>query len=100
MTLLELITLTEIVHAKAYCLPDAAMNAIDTFKLWAMIVAGAFAVISLIMVGIGLWAQHRRNDGGQIMSQLGIWIFGAVLVTAASAIAGIFIRVPTDCIPL
>jgi hypothetical protein len=91
---------SQIVSTAAYCLPKAAMDAIDTFKLWAMIVAGCAAVVSLIMVGIGMWMQHRRQDGGQVMGQLAIWIFGAILVTAASAIAGIFVRYPTDCIPL
>lgn len=94
------VEIARVVPAAPYCLPQQAMNALDTAKFWCGLVALACAVIALIMIGIGLFFQHNRSDGGQMMSSLGKWIFGAVIVTAATGLTSIFIQVPTDCIPL
>lgn len=83
-----------------YCLPQDAMNALDTAKFWVGIVAGALAVVALILIGIGLFFQGRRGDGGEMLGRLGWWIGGAVLISAAAGLATIFIQVPENCIPI
>lgn len=85
---------------EAYCLPQEAMNALDTAKFWTGIVAGSFAVVALILVGIGMFFSGRRGDGGEMLTKLGWWIGGAVLISAATGIASIFIQVPQNCIPI
>lgn len=89
-----------ILPAKPYCLPTEAVTAIDTAKFWAAVVAGGCAVIALILIGIGIIMDHRRGGGSDIMHKLGGWILGAIIVTAASGLAAIFVKVPTDCVPL
>ncbi|WHE37831.1 TrbC/VirB2 family protein [Microbacterium sp. BDGP8] len=91
-------TATHIVPMAPYCLPTEAQNALDTARFWVQIAAVALAVIALILVGIGMFFQHSRGDGGQMLSRLGWWIAGVVLVAAASGIVSIFLQVPTDCI--
>lgn len=85
-------TVIHMVPAAAYCLPQDAMNALDTAKLWTTIVAAALSVVALIMIGIGMFFQHSRGDGGQMIRTLGWWIGGAVLVAGASGIATIFVN--------
>ncbi|WP_424937786.1 MULTISPECIES: hypothetical protein [Bacteria] len=92
--------IARVVPAAPYCLPQDAMNALDTAKLWCGVAAVALGIVALIMIGIGMFFQHNRGDGGQVLKSLGWWIFGTVLVSAAVGLASIFIRVPTDCIPL
>lgn len=77
--------------AKPLCLPDQMSTALDTGKLWATIIAAGLAVVALIMVGIGMFFQQNRGDGGDMLKKLGFWIAGCVLVAAASGIAAIFI---------
>ncbi|MDD7930777.1 TrbC/VirB2 family protein [Microbacterium thalli] len=91
-------TATHIVPMAPYCLPGEAQNALDTARFWVQIIAVALAVIALILVGIGMFFQHNRGDGGQILSRLGWWIAGMVAIAAASGIVSIFLQVPTDCI--
>ncbi|MFK4299431.1 hypothetical protein ABH924_004614 [Arthrobacter sp. GAS37] len=87
------------VPVKPLCLPDQAQNALDTFKLWSLIVAGAMAVVTLIFVGVGWWFEHKRGDGGAMMKSLLIWIGGAVLVAIAAGVAAAFIPSgSTDCV--
>ena len=88
----------DLVPMTPYCLPADAQNALDTAKFWTQLVAVALAVVALIMVGIGMFFQHRRGDGGQMLSALGWWIGGVVLIAAASGIVSLFLVVPTDCI--
>lgn len=89
-----------VIPTAAYCLPDEATNALDTARVWTVIIAAGLAVIALILVGIGMFFQHRRGDGGQVLQSLGWWIGGAILISAASGIVAIFLQAPTDCIPL
>lgn len=87
------------VPAKPLCMPAAMTNALDTAKLWALIIAGAMAVVALIMIGVGMWFQHSRGDGGAMLGKLGWFIGGAVLVGAAAVIAALFIPSgTTDCV--
>lgn len=83
----------------AYCLPAEAVNAMDTAKMWALIIAVTFAIVGLILIGIGMFFQHRRGDGGEVLKSLGWWIGGVILVSAAAGITSIFLNAPTDCIP-
>jgi len=87
-----------VVHATAYCLPADVQNAMDTAKFWTTFVAAGLGVIALIMIGIGMFFQNRRGDGGQMLHSLLWWIAGVVLVGAASGIASIFLVAPTNCI--
>jgi len=89
-----------LVKAQAYCLPQEAMNALDTGKFWTMIIAVAAAVIGLLIIGIGAFIDHQRGEGHAILKKLMIWIIAAAIISAASGIANTFIQVPTDCIPL
>lgn len=82
------------IKAAPLCMPSEVNTALDTAKLWCTIVAAGLAVVALIMVGIGMFFQNRRGDGGEILAKLGWWIFGCVLIAAASGIAAVFI--PTD----
>lgn len=81
-----------------YCPPADFVNAMDTARFWVQIAAVALAVIALILLGIGMFFQHRRGDGGEVLKGLGWWIFGVVLVGAAAGITSIFLVTPTDCI--
>lgn len=93
-----------IVPAAPYCLPADATNAMDTAKFWAGIVAGAVAVVAMIMIGLGIFANSsvggHASDGGALMGKLGKWILGAVLVSSAVGLAALFVHVPTDCVPM
>lgn len=88
-----------ILPATPYCLPTDAMNALDTAKLWAFIIAGAAIVIALVAGGVSIAFSHR--DGGQqVVGTMAKIIIGAILIGAATGIAGIFLNsVSTNCIP-
>lgn len=94
----ELVTTLGPVFTAPYCLPAEATNALDTAKFWTQTVAVALAVVALIMVGIGMFFQHRRGDGGEMLKALGWWIAGVVLISAAAGIVSIFLTVPADCV--
>lgn len=79
------------VPAAPLCLPTQVTTALDTAKFWCTIVAAALAVVGLILIGIGMFFQHRRGDGGEMLKSLGWWIGGAVTVAAAAGIASVFI---------
>jgi hypothetical protein len=87
------------VPAKPLCLPGQVTTALDTAKFWCMLVGAGLAVVALILVGIGMFFQHRRGDGGEMLKALGWWIGGAVLISAAAGIAAVFIPSgSTDCV--
>lgn len=86
------------VVAQAYCLPGKAQDALDTATLWTRIVAIALGVISLIILGIGMFFSGRRHDGGETLKGLGWWIGGAALIGAAAGVASIFLgSVSANC---
>jgi hypothetical protein len=76
---------------KPICLPDQVGTAMATAKMWCTIIAAGMAVIALIIIGIGMFFQHRRGDGGETLKSLGWWIGGAVTVAAAAGLAAVFI---------
>lgn len=82
--------------AQAYCPPKEFTNGLDTAKFWTTLVAVAAGVIGLIIIGIGLFFEHNRHDGGQMMKKLFGWMLGAVIVSAATTIASIFLNVTTS----
>lgn len=87
------------VPTKPICLPDQVNTALDTAKFWSMIVAASLAVVALILLGIGMFFQHNRGDGGEMLKKLGWWIFGVTLVGAAAGVASLFINPnTTDCV--
>lgn len=79
------------ITAQAYPLPIEVLNVLETMKVWLGIIAGALAVVGLMMIGIGLFFKHRRGDGGEALGALGWWIAGVLLVAGASAIAAVFL---------
>lgn len=85
------LTVMNAVPATAKPLPQAMTDALDTVKMWVLIVAGAMAVIALIMVGIGLMFAHQRQDGGQKLQSLGWWIAGCVIVATAAGLTAVFL---------
>ncbi|GAA1821399.1 TrbC/VirB2 family protein [Agromyces neolithicus] len=87
------------VPMEPFCLPPDAVNAMDTAKFWVTVIAGAFAVIALVIIGIGMFFQHNRGDGGEMIKKLGWWIAGCILVAAAAGITAIFLNPPTNCVP-
>jgi len=87
------------IYARPYCMPQAMTDAMDTAKFWTLGVAVVLAVIGLILIGVGMFFQHRRGDGGEMLKSLGWWIGGVITVAAAAAIVGIFLNPPTDCTP-
>ncbi|MEG2578398.1 MAG: TrbC/VirB2 family protein [Glutamicibacter sp.] len=88
------------IQAAPICPPDEMTTALDTAKFWLTIIAAGMAVVALILVGIGMFFQHRRGDGGEMLKALGWWIGGVVLVAAAAGIAAVFIPTPdmTNCV--
>lgn len=87
------------VPAAPLCMPTQVTTALDTAKFWCTVVAAGLAVVALILVGIGMFFQHRRGDGGEMLKALGWWIGGVVLVSAAAGIATVFIpSANTDCV--
>lgn len=80
-----------LVPAKPLCMPTQVTTATDTAKLWATIIAASLAVVALILLGIGMFFQHRRGDGGDMLKALGWWIGGVTLVAGAAVIAALFI---------
>jgi hypothetical protein len=77
------------------------MNALDTAKLWAFIIAGAALVIALVVGGISIMYSRGHGGGEQIVGTLAKVIIGAAIVAAASGIAGIFLNaVSTNCTPI
>jgi len=89
------------IQAAPICPPAELTTALDTAKFWLTIVAAGMAVVALILVGIGMFFQHRRGDGGEMLKALGWWIGGVVLVAAAAGIAAVFIPTPdaSTCVP-
>ncbi|MGK9149521.1 conserved hypothetical protein [Plantibacter sp. T3] len=85
--------------AAPYCMPEAAQNALDTGVFWMRIVAVSLGVIALIMIGIGMFYSARRGDGGEMLSKLGWFIAGLIVVSAAAGIVSIFLATPTGCTP-
>ena len=84
---------------KPLCLPNQVNTVMDTAKFWATLIGGALAVVGLILIGIGMFFQHRRGDGGEVMKSMGWWIGGALILGTAGVIAGIFIPGgQTDCV--
>lgn len=79
------------VPAAPLCMPTQVTTALDTAKFWCTIVAAGLAVVALIMIGVGMFFQGRRGDGGEMLKTLGWWILGVVLVAAAAGIAAVFI---------
>ncbi|MEV7574364.1 TrbC/VirB2 family protein [Pseudarthrobacter sp. NPDC089323] len=73
------------------CMPNQVTTALDTAKLWCTVVGAGLAVVALIMIGIGMFFQHKRGDAGEMLKSLGWWIGGVVLVSAAAGIAAVFI---------
>lgn len=82
----------------AKCLPQAATDALDTAKLWVWIIAGVLAGIGLIIIGIKATLNARAGHGGsEILAGLGWWIFGVVLIAAATGIVQMFLGAATTC---
>lgn len=83
---------------KPLCMPDQVTTVMDTAKFWTTLIGGSLAVVGLILIGIGMFFQHRRGDGGEVMKSMGWWIAGALILGTAGVIAGIFIPSgQTDC---
>lgn len=61
---------------------------IQTIIGWVAWVATALGVVGIIGVGITMFFQNRRGEGGEAAGKLGWVLAGLVLVTAASAIVG------------
>lgn len=55
---------------------------------WVAWVATALGVVGIIIVGITMFFQNRRGEGGEAAGKLGWVLAGLVLITAASAIVG------------
>lgn len=85
------LTVMNALPAAAKPLPKEMTDALDTIKMWVGIIAGAMAVIALIMVGIGLMFAHQRQDGGQKLQSLGWWIAGCVIVATAAGLTAVFL---------
>ncbi|MCA4135472.1 TrbC/VirB2 family protein [Arthrobacter sp. M4] len=79
------------VPAAPLCMPTQVTTALDTAKFWCTLIGAGLAVVALIMIGIGMFFQHKRGDGGEMLKGLGWWIGGVVLVAAAAGIAAVFI---------
>lgn len=79
------------VPALPLCMPGQVTTALDTAKFWCTVIGAGLAVVALIMIGIGMFFQHKRGDGGEMLKGLGWWIGGVVLVAAAAGIASVFI---------
>lgn len=84
---------------KPLCLPGQVTTVMDTAKMWTLLIGGGLAVVGLAMLGIGMFFQHSRGDGGDAMRKMGWWIAGALIVGCAGVIAGIFLpNDATDCV--
>lgn len=79
--------------AKATPLPQGVQNGIDTIKLWVQVVGGGLAVISLMILGIGLWFASKHEGGEAFMRKAGWWLVGALVFGLAGVIAPIFLGV-------
>ncbi|WP_434513203.1 hypothetical protein ABUV18_03026 (plasmid) [Clavibacter nebraskensis] len=89
------------VVAQAYCFPQKMMDAMDTAKLWSIIIAGGLGTIALIAIGVGMFFSGARHDGGELLKKLGYFIAGTSLIGGAAAIVGIFLTVTTaGCTPV
>ncbi|QRY42304.1 hypothetical protein JVX92_15080 (plasmid) [Microbacterium hominis] len=88
-----------ILPATPYCLPTDATNALDTAKLWAFIIAGVAILVAIIAGGVSI-AFSRRDGGHEVVATMGKILIGAILIGAATGIAGIFMNgIATNCIP-
>ncbi|WP_270973910.1 TrbC/VirB2 family protein [Trueperella pyogenes] len=61
---------------------------IQTIIGWVAWIATALGVVGIIIVGITMFFQNRRGEGGEAAGKLGWVLAGLVLITAASAIVG------------
>ena len=62
---------------------------IQTIIGWFAWIATALGVVGIIIVGITMFFQNRRGEGGEAAGKLGWVLAGLVLITAASAIVGV-----------
>jgi len=88
-----------ILPAIAYCLPSETMNALDTAKLWAFIIAGVAIVIAIIAGGIAI--MFSRQDGGhKVVTTMAGILIGAIFIGGATGFGGIFLNnITTNCVP-
>ncbi|MDV6239405.1 TrbC/VirB2 family protein [Trueperella bernardiae] len=61
---------------------------IQTIIGWLAWIATALGVVGIIIVGVTMFFQNRRGEGGEAAGKLGWVLAGLVLITAASAIVG------------
>lgn len=61
---------------------------IQTIIGWLAWIATALGVAGIIIVGVTMFFQNRRGEGGEAAGKLGWVLAGLVLITAASAIVG------------
>ncbi|WP_316318848.1 hypothetical protein [Clavibacter michiganensis] len=96
--LIEVTNRAGIIVSQAYCFPGKAQDALDTGQLWAKIIGISLGIISLLLIGIGMFFGGERRDGGEMLKRLGWFIGGSAVFAGAAGIAAIFLgSVASDC---
>jgi type IV secretory pathway VirB2 component (pilin) len=72
------------VHTEPLPLPQQFQDILDTIKQWAFIIAGALAVVAVIVFGISMLFSQGRGEGNQLMQKAG-WIIGGLAVISGGA---------------
>jgi type IV secretory pathway VirB2 component (pilin) len=72
------------VHTEPLPLPQQFQDILDTIKQWAFIIAGALAVVAVVVFGISMLFSQGRGEGTQLMTKAG-WIIGGLAVISGGA---------------
>lgn len=84
-------------HAEILKMPKSVCDGTDTLLAVLTFFGFVAAIAGLILIGINLVASHRREDGGFVLSRLGMWGIGAIVIGVASPLAGLFINATLSC---
>lgn len=97
---LALTTLAAVVpaaHAEILQMPKSVCDGTDTLLAVLTFFGFVAAIAGLILIGINLVVSHRREDGGFVLSRLGMWGIGAIVIGVAAPLAGLFISAKLNC---